>query len=253
MKDERIVIDVAMPRGWNDMSQEQLRFFFIMIDDCDSMQQVMTRCFLRWGNIEVIGRTPKSNDYILRKGKTYFSVSPLDLCIWMRPICWMEMPPSKPVVLEKYGHRHKAIDPLFKGVPFGQYLACIANWSDIMDSGTLDYKSMSDLCNILYGFRPKRIRKEFVGCIVYWMSAIQDYFSGRFKDLFAPASSDGQGSLGSSSRSLQDSVNAMIRALTKGDVLKEKAVLETDTWRALTELDAQAGETRQIKDSMKKK
>lgn len=33
-------------------------------------------------------------------------------------------------------------------------------------------------------------------------------------------------------------MNAQIRALTGGDVTKERAVLQMDCWRALTELDA---------------
>ena len=41
---------------------------------------------------------------------------------------------------------------------------------------------------------------------------------------------------------LKDAVNAQIRALTKGDITKEKEVLAIDTWRAFTELDAIAKE-----------
>ena len=39
---------------------------------------------------------------------------------------------------------------------------------------------------------------------------------------------------------------AQIRALTKGDITKEKEILSLDTWRALTELNAQAKEYKQI-------
>jgi hypothetical protein len=45
---------------------------------------------------------------------------------------------------------------------------------------------------------------------------------------------------------LTAAVNAQIRALTKGDVTKEKEVLALDTWRALTELDALAREYQEI-------
>ena len=38
-----------------------------------------------------------------------------------------------------------------------------------------------------------------------------------------------------------------IRALTKGDITKEKEIFEMDTWRALTELDAQAQEYEDLK------
>ena len=47
-------------------------------------------------------------------------------------------------------------------------------------------------------------------------------------------------------RVLQESMNAQIRALTKGDITKEKEVLHLDTWRALTELDALAKEAEEF-------
>ena len=46
---------------------------------------------------------------------------------------------------------------------------------------------------------------------------------------------------------LQEAMNAQIRALTKGDITKEKQVLSMDTWRALAELDAQAKEYEELK------
>ena len=41
-------------------------------------------------------------------------------------------------------------------------------------------------------------------------------------------------------------MDAQIRALTKGDITKEKEILSLDTWRALTELNAQAKEYKQL-------
>ena len=45
-------------------------------------------------------------------------------------------------------------------------------------------------------------------------------------------------------------MNAQIRALTKGDVTKEKEILALDTWRALTELNAQRYRTRRKAESL---
>jgi uncharacterized protein YbjQ (UPF0145 family) len=45
---------------------------------------------------------------------------------------------------------------------------------------------------------------------------------------------------------VKDSMNAQIRALTKGDITKEQEILNMDTWRALTELNAQAREYQEI-------
>ena len=46
---------------------------------------------------------------------------------------------------------------------------------------------------------------------------------------------------------LQEAMDAQIRALTKGDITKESEILALDTWRALTELNAQAKEYQELK------
>ncbi|MDE7136070.1 MAG: hypothetical protein K2N91_05515, partial [Muribaculaceae bacterium] len=46
---------------------------------------------------------------------------------------------------------------------------------------------------------------------------------------------------------LRRNIDAQIRALTKGDVTKEKEILALDALRALTELDAQAREYDEIR------
>lgn len=74
-------------------------------------------------------------------------------------------------------------------------------------------------------------------------------FARRFSDFFQPASANAENLLGSSpniGKQLQESMDAQIRALTKGDITKEKEILSLDTWRALTELNAQAKEYKQI-------
>ena len=43
-----------------------------------------------------------------------------------------------------------------------------------------------------------------------------------------------------------DLYNAQMRALTGGDVTKEKTVLALDCWRALTELEAKAREAEEL-------
>ncbi len=48
-------------------------------------------------------------------------------------------------------------------------------------------------------------------------------------------------------------MNAQIRALTKGDITKEKEILSLDTWRALTELNAQAREYKELNAQLNKK
>ena len=48
-------------------------------------------------------------------------------------------------------------------------------------------------------------------------------------------------------RQITETMNAQIRALTRGDITKENTVLKMDVWRALTELDAQAADREELK------
>lgn len=51
---------------------------------------------------------------------------------------------------------------------------------------------------------------------------------------------------------LQEGMDSQIRDITKGDITKEAQILRLDTWRALTELNAQAREYKQIQHQLKK-
>jgi uncharacterized protein YbjQ (UPF0145 family) len=46
-------------------------------------------------------------------------------------------------------------------------------------------------------------------------------------------------------------MNAQIRALTGGDITKEDQILQKDTWRALTELDAKAKDAEELRKQYK--
>ena len=50
---------------------------------------------------------------------------------------------------------------------------------------------------------------------------------------------------------LQQNMNTQIRALTGGDITKEKEVLEMDCWRALTELEAKAIDYEELQKTTK--
>lgn len=86
------------------------------------------------------------------------------------------------------------------------------------------------------------------------MVALKDLFARQFPEFFQPAGSASDGNLlGTTPSSVEASMNAQIRALTKGDVTKEAEVLALDTWRALTELNAQAREYKELNAKMQSK
>ena len=101
----------------------------------------------------------------------------------------------------------------------------------------------------LYGSRRIRLRKAERTSIFYWFASLKNLLSRTFPHFLQAATADSSANmLGTPDigRRLQESMNAQIRALTKGDITKENEILSFDTWRALTELDAQAREYEEL-------
>lgn len=86
------------------------------------------------------------------------------------------------------------------------------------------------------------------------MVALKDLFARQFPEFFQSAGPAYDGNLlGTTPSTVEASMNAQIRALTKGDVTKESEVLALDTWRALIELNAQAREYKELNAKMQSK
>ena len=134
----------------------------------------------------------------------------------------------------------------FQEVPFETFIIC-----DNLYQGYLSAKEdklLDDLAKLLY--RSPKVNPtaaERIG-VFYWFASLKAMFVRQFKHFFKPISNagDADGNMFEQTKSqyeiLYEAVNSQIRALTKGDVTKEKEVLAIDTWRALTELDALAKE-----------
>lgn len=104
------------------------------------------------------------------------------------------------------------------------------------------------MTEVLYCSRIRHVAEPVRISVFYWFAALKQLLTRNFSNLFGEQQEDGN-MLGNASlaKQLADAMNAQIRALTKGDVTKEKEVLALDTWRALTELDAQVKEYNELK------
>ena len=239
---QTISIDFIVPKGWHELSDKQLRFVYQLLAGDFPAVEVKTLCLLKWSGIAVIGRQ-ESGSFLLKKGKLLFEVTPLTLAELLPHLDWLGSLPTVPVRISKI-NRHKALPADFSEVPFETFIIC-----DNLYQGYLRTQN-DDLLDLLgatlYGksmtFKPyERVN------IFYWFAALKHYFSCKFTDFFQPMdAADGGNLLGPSASSVEDAMNAQIRALTKGDVTKESEVLALDTHRALTELNAQAREYKEL-------
>lgn len=255
-------IHLHCPTSWEEMTQDQLRYVLYMLTTDFTEYAVRTFIFVRLTGITVHRRTRqgwlcsvKADDgnqhrFFLTKEHTMDMLSELDYIFDGRGAANR---------LEEIGGC-RAVDVDLHDVQFFDYLA-LDNYYQAYLSDQTDTSTLTAMAQILY---PKAVRVEAnktrytasdikpdaveqMG-VLLWFMHVKTLFGDTFRHLYKPAS----GMEGSERQSQVERMNAQIRTLTGGDITKEGAVRLSDTWRALTELDAKAREAEEYNKMMKK-
>ena len=238
---ETININLTVPISWEKLNEKQLRYVFGLIAHGFAMQQIKTYCLFRWSGMDVMQKY--GNKWWCKHGKKEFLLTTAQVNAAVKSMDWLDSLPASPVRLRRIG-KFRAVAADFQEVPFETFIIC-----DNLYQGYLATKQdeiLDQMAVHLYGSPNVEPSPKERVCIFYWFASLKEMFARQFKHFFRPVTADNGGNMIGQEKSqyelLNESVNAQIRALTKGDVTKEKEVLAIDTWRALTELDALAKE-----------
>ena len=239
-------IDFKIPESWSQLSDKQLRLVYSLLAANMSDVDIKVLCLLNWSNTEVIGRQ-SSGSYLMKQANVLFETTPLALAELIQLMDWLGQLPKVPVRLQRI-KRHNALPANFTGVPFEIFIICDNLYQGYLM--TRNEEILEQLGATLYSHSISFSPAERVS-IFYWFAALKDFLANRFADFFQPMAGADGNLLGASPKSIEDSMNAQIRALTKGDVTKEKEILAIDTIRALTELNALAREYKELNSKSK--
>ena len=243
-------IELTVPKGWQELTDKQLRFVYGLIASDMDVATVKSICFLSFAGVKCECRY--DGGYLFRHNRVDFTMTAGEFADALHSLDWIATLPNTPVRLSKI-KRHQAADALLHEVAFERYIY-IDNLFQIYirQQNTEILRQMAEL---LYDHENIVLSDAEAMSIFYWWTALKGFLSKKFRHLFATSSND-ENLLGSSHQSLgeelQSAMNAQIRALTKGDITKEKEILAMDTWRALAELDAQARDYEEQQKAMKK-
>jgi hypothetical protein len=238
---KHIRVNLEVPKSWEELSQEQLKYYYFVLTMCQSAAEVKTYCLCRWSGLEVL--YPFGTGFMCRHEGREFLLKPQQVAAAIQSLDWTDTLPTRPVRLERIG-KYRALPADFQEVPFETFIIC-----DNLYQGYLSAKAdqlLDDLALVLYqSAKVKPDPAERVG-VFYWFASLKEMFAHQFNHFFQPLMTQNNGNMFDQGKSqyeiIYHAVNSQIRALTKGDVTKEKDVLAIDTWRALTELDALAKE-----------
>jgi len=242
-------IDLKFPTDWAQLTQPMLLHIYTCIAAGYAPQEIKACALMRWNKLQVLCEE-EDHTYLIQKDHKKYRVSSQKMAQLLPMLDYLTQMPSTPIRLEEI-KGHQALPADFQEVPFEMFIMC-----DNLYQGYIHMhlpSIMEELAALLYSaHEPIHLTKAQEVSIFYWWTALKGYLSRRFPHFLSSAPADGS-ALGSDLyRRLSDSMNAQIRALTKGDITKEKEVLSMDTWRALTELDAQSKEYQDLKQIYKK-
>ena len=258
---ETVSINLSVPISWNELDEKQLRYVYSLIANDLSLDEIKVLALLKWASPKVIveGVSGKSKFLCSIRplhsphSTLHFQLTALQLAETLSALDWLAELPASPVRLSKI-RNHLAVDPDFQGVPFETFLMVENLYQGFLH--TKDDALLDEIAALLYTkkFSPlstlrSPLSKTERFSVFYWVASVKDMFAKRFPDFFQPVATETDNLLGGSPNigaQLQESMDAQIRALTKGDITKEREILSLDTWRTLTELNAQAKEYKQI-------
>ncbi|MDE6317209.1 MAG: hypothetical protein K2L73_02280 [Muribaculaceae bacterium] len=249
------VINISLPKSWGELSQQQLRFLLsVMVavnaanrnvsfrsrEDyaAQTAAQVQTICLFKWSGMTVI--CPYGNGYLVKFADKEFELSAEIIASAITHLSWTAELPHEPVRLDVVDGSEAIPADISAGLSFDGWLACETLWLRYQLSP--DDALLHQMAEILYNKAGIKLREDETLGVFYWWAGVKHLVSEMFPNFFKPSGDNSDDSTSVSYDDMRRNIDAQIRALTKGDVTKEREILSLNAIRALTELDAQARE-----------
>lgn len=236
---------VSVPASWSELTPKQM-ILICQLFAADLFTDAFdTILFFKLAGIKFIGRNDDAK-FIVKKDKKIYLLNPTVGYAADQSLKWVHEVADINHIAGLGRMIHKsAFDDRLENASLAEFIAADASYTGYVS--TQKPELADNLINILC---PKinKIKSWHRPAAVIWFSALKKYLSDRFSFLFSERSEEkifGNNSV--SPASVRDSADAMIRALSKGDITIEEKVLECNLYRALTELNQLAKEYQELK------
>lgn len=242
-------LNLVIPSCYAEMTQRQLFYaMFLLSSGKYTPDEIKTMAIIRFAELDI--SQSGNGSYLVVYNKKKYNIRSYQIAEALPAMDWLLDIPDEPVHIHTIQGIKSLYNDYMHGLPFEKYLTLENLYQGFLH--TQDYSLLEDMGTILYG-KPLKLTAPEAYSIFFWFASVKKNLSARFEHFFVPAPvSEVATDLAAIGRQLERQMNTQIRALTKGDVTKEKEILAMDMGRALTELDAQAEEYQEMKKQLKK-
>ena len=224
-------IDITLPKSWLALTAKMYKTVCEAFAAAHlSVLDIKIALMLRWANISVCQSEENHHLIKIKTGKTVQLIELSDEEIYNMSYAmnWLkDLPPVslRPAMICGRRARDKGLESL----TFEQFI--------VLDN---------TLLGLLRRFRPKPWQMT---AILFWISGAKKMFAKRYPTFFQPAASKQKRI---DADIIRRNVETMLRALTKGDITKDRQIRDAPLYAALAELEAIAIESEQLKAKSKK-
>ena len=241
-EDEGLILNA--PTSWLELDDDQFRYALVLLGTIKEPVDQKTRLFFRLCglSVEKYLHTGVRVSFISDGHIKYVNISSAQIQSLIHQFDFIDD-------LDTQGRRLDcikkcfAVDRDFHYVKFRDYINAEVVYQSYLrqQHPELLDKLFTYMYKTAAGTQPKGIiltQAERLNCFC-WFVHIKNNFAKVFPHFFRPVNSTAM-------PDMRKVIDAQIRALTKGDIVKEELVLQQDCWRALTELDALAREAEEF-------
>lgn len=246
-------VSLTAPKTWAELTQYQLQYVLMLLAAFREPVVVKTYMLIRFSGIHVVKRDSFGWICWIREAwwrkRRFFTIQTWQIQSLLKQLDYIDSYESMDVRLDAIRGLH-AVDALMHGVRFLDYL----NAEKYFQAYNVSRKEemIEKLALVLYrdknGEMVNRLKLspgEILGTYL-WYAHIKSVLSLEFPWFFKKLPPDETADF-----DILKAMNTQIRALTDGDVTKEKEIYNIDCWRALTELDNKAREAEAFNKKMK--
>lgn len=230
-------ISITIPTTWAEMTAPQLCYVARLMAGGFTTLSIKSWIVLR--------TVPQ--EYVRR-------VRPDHLAVAASRLGFLDTAPAAPVRPPRLGGG-AAIGAELHGTPLAHWLEMENLWHAVLEgipAGTPDREAyalaaecpaMRPLLERLWpGYKARAVRPWHAVLAFLWMTGLKSLFAATFPFLYKPAAEGAD----DTPADMRGRMETQIRALTGGDITKRQAVIESDTWAALYELNEKAREAEEL-------